>query len=161
MSAKGANFFRGQISPDFRPLGGGFYPSRSDHENKCLIGHPGTHFGRKIFLHPKAGMVWLTVPRNDLFISGDGFPGCQRPEEKETVRRPITKKGGSPFNDLSTGRTVREPGFRRFYFQSLKISSIAISRAAFKLLCRMANISASRVDFFFFFLSLSFFYWLI
>jgi hypothetical protein len=52
-------------------------------------------------------------------------------------------------------------GFRRFYFQSLKISSKAISNAAFILLFRMANISASRVDFFFFFLSLSFFYWLI
>ena len=161
MLARGANFFREQISPDFRPLGGGFYPSRSVVENMCLIGHPGTHYGIKILLHPEAGMVWLTLPRNDLFVLGDGLSDCQRPEEKEAVIRHITKKCGSPFHDLSVGRTVRELGFRRFYFQSLKISSNAISRAAFILLFRIANISASRVDFFFFFLSLSFFYWLI
>ena len=40
MSAKGADLFRGQISSDFGPLGGGFYPSRSVVENKCLIEHP-------------------------------------------------------------------------------------------------------------------------
>ena len=40
MSAKGANLFRGQIFPVFRPLGGGFYPSRSVVETMCLIGHP-------------------------------------------------------------------------------------------------------------------------
>ena len=37
MSAKRADFFRGQFSPVFGSLGGGFYPSRSDHENTCLI----------------------------------------------------------------------------------------------------------------------------
>ena len=41
-------------------------------------------------------MVWLTLLRSDLFILGDGFHGCQRPEEKETVRRYITKKRRKP-----------------------------------------------------------------
>ena len=85
MLAKGANFFREQISPDFRPLGGGFYPSRSVVENMCLIGHPRTHFGRKNFLHPEAGMVWPTLPRNDLFVLKDGFHGCLRQNQHSPV----------------------------------------------------------------------------
>ena len=57
MSAKGANFFRGQIFPDFRILGGGFYPSRSVVENMCLIGHPPAPIsGEKFFCIQKP--VW-------------------------------------------------------------------------------------------------------
>ena len=43
----------------------------------------GIHYGIKIFLHPEADAVWPTLPRSDLFILGDGFSGCQRPEENE------------------------------------------------------------------------------
>ena len=41
-----------------------------------------------------------------------------------------------------------------FYFQPLKMSSKAASKAAFRLFCIRLRISASRTDFFFFFLSL-------
>lgn len=78
MSAKGADFFRGQIFPDFRPLGGGFYPSRSVVENMCLIGHPGTHYGIKNLRNPDAVLGRPKLPRSYTFIPGDGFYGCQR-----------------------------------------------------------------------------------
>jgi hypothetical protein len=60
------------------------------------------------------------------------------------------------------GIRLHQAGFRPFYFQSLKISSNAISTAVFRLFSIMLKICASNVDcffFFFFFLSLS--YWLI
>lgn len=162
MSAKGANVFRGQIFPDFRLLGGGFYPSRSAVETMCLIGHPGTHFGIKILRYPDAVLGRQKLPRSRLFISGGRFSwlsAARRKGNRQTVHNEKTAEARSTISHV--GEPFVNRGFRRFYFQSLKISSKAISNAAFILLFRMANISASRVDFFFFFLSLSFFYWLI
>ena len=78
MSAKGTDLFYGQIFPDFGLLGGSFYPSKSVVENKCLIEHPGTHYGILKTVVSKSGIVWLAVPRNQFFILNDGFYGCLR-----------------------------------------------------------------------------------
>lgn len=162
MSAKGANFFRGQISPDFRPLGGGFYPSRSVVENKCLIGHPRHPFRDKNSSIPRCRIGEAKTPTKLPFYFGGRFSwlsAARRKGNRQTVHNEKTAEARSTSSHM--GEPFMNRGFRHFYFQSLKISSNAISRAAFMLLFRMANISASRVDFFFFFLSLSFFYWLI
>jgi hypothetical protein len=39
---------------------------------------PGTHFGQSKTVISKSGIVWLTVPRNQVFILNDGFGGCLR-----------------------------------------------------------------------------------
>lgn len=102
------------------------------------------------------------APTKSTFDSGNGLADRKRPEEKKAVKRLTTKKCGSPLSWTSQlGETLRETGFRRFYFHSLRMSSNAISNAVLRLFCIMRNISASKTDCFFFFLSLSFCYWLI
>jgi len=120
MSTKGANLFRGQISTDFWPLGGGFYPSRSVVENKCLIEHPGTLFGIKISRCPDAVLGRAKLPRNRLFIPANGFSDCQRPEEKEPVRRATTKKCGSPLTEPLNWENRSESGLPLFLFPILE-----------------------------------------
>ena len=161
MSAKGADLFRGQISPDFGPLGDYFYPSKSVVENKCFIEHPRHPFRDKNFLMPRCRIGEVCAPTKSAFHSGERFLGLSTSRRKGTVRRDITKKSGSllaePLNCENRPVSVLPP----FYFQSLKISSNAASNADCRPFSMILNISASRVDFFFFFLSLSFFYWLI
>ena len=162
MSAKGANLFRGQISPDFQPLGGGFYPSRSVVETMCLIEHPRHPFRDKNSSIPRCRIGEAETPTKLPFYFGGRFSwlsAARRKGNRQTVHNEKTAEARSTISHM--GEPFVNRGFRLFYFHSLKISSRAISNAAFILLFRMANISASRVDFFFFFLSLSFFYWLI
>ena len=47
-------------------------------KSSVLLNTPGTHFGIIKTILSKSGIVWLTVPRNDLFILEDGFYGCLR-----------------------------------------------------------------------------------
>ena len=69
-----------------------------------------------------------------------------------------TKKRQLAPRPPSQGLFDREAAAASRYFQSFKISSSAISRAAFRLFCMMLRICASSADFFFFFLSLSFWF---
>jgi hypothetical protein len=70
-----------------------------------------------------------------------------------------TKKRQLAPRSPSQGLFDREAAAASLYFQSFKISSSAISRAAFRLFCMMLRICASSADcFFFFFLSLSFWF---
>ena len=60
-------------------------------------------------------MGWLTRPRNDTFDLEHGSPGCHRPEAKEAVRRPTTKKCGSPLRrSPCLGLSFAGTGFRSF-----------------------------------------------
>ena len=95
---------------------------------------PGVYYGkiRFCFAHPVT--AWAISFPKGIFVFPDGFYGRYRPEEKHTVRRAVTKNSGSPFRRfplLGINRTGA--GCRSCYFQSLKISSIALSIAAFRL----------------------------
>jgi hypothetical protein len=74
----------------------------------------------------------------------------------------INEKGGSQLRrSLNQGYLLFGVGCRRNrYFQSLKMSSNARSKAVFRLFYMMLMISASKMDFLFFFF-LSFSFWLI
>ena len=94
----------------------------------------GVGFGKFCFGFTFWEKGWAIPFPNGIFVFPDGFYGRHRPEEKHTVRRTITKNSGSPFRRfplLGINRTGA--GCRSCYFQSLKISSIALSMAAFKL----------------------------
>ena len=111
---------------------------------------------------PRCRIGEAKTPTKLPFYFGGRFlwlSAARRKGNRQTVHNEKTAEARSTISHV--GEPFVNRGFRRFYFQSLKISSNAISRAAFMLLFRIANISASRVDFFFFFLPLSFFYWLI
>ena len=75
----------------------------------------GTHFGKIFFHFQDGGMGWLTRPRNGTFDLEHGSPGCHRPEAKEAVRRPTTKKCGSPlWRSPCLGLSFAGTGFRSF-----------------------------------------------
>lgn len=55
------------------------------------------YFGKTKSVFSKSGIVWLTLPRNDLFVSEDGFHGCLRQSHHRTVPRlQTTKTASSP-----------------------------------------------------------------
>ena len=109
---------------------------------------------------PRCRIGEAKTPTKLHFYSGGRFLRLSAARSKEVRYTAHNEKnGGSPLTESLNRVIVRKAGFRRVYFHSLKISSIAKSRAVFRLLCKRLKISASRVDFFFFFLS--FFYWLI
>ena len=88
-------------------------------------------------------MGWAFSFPNGIFISPDGLYGRHRPEEKHTVRRAITKNSGSLFRRFPLlGLNRTGAGCRSCYFQSLNISSIALSIAAFRLFSTMRLSSA-------------------
>lgn len=45
------------------------------------------YYGIKIIVFSQSGIVWLTVPRNDHFISEDGFHDCLRQYHYRPVLR--------------------------------------------------------------------------
>ena len=92
MSAKGANLFRGQISPDFGLLGGGFYPSKSVVENKCFIEHPRHPFRDKNFLIPRYRIGEVCAPTKLAFHSGERFWGLSTSRRKETRQTGYNEK---------------------------------------------------------------------
>lgn len=56
------------------------------------------YFGHFDSAFSKSGIVWLSLPRNDLFVSEDGFHGCLRQSHHRTVPRlQTTKTASSPF----------------------------------------------------------------
>ena len=110
-----------------------------------------THFGKTKNADPYPVFGWATLPPNGIFDLKDGSCGRDRPKEKLTVRRTITKKCGSPLlRSPCWGSSFAETGCRTSHFQSLKMSSKALSNAAFILFSIMLITSASRMDFFFF-----------
>ena len=126
-------------------------PSKSVSKNRCLIGHPRTPFGKHKNADPYSVSAWATLPLNGTFDLKDGSCGRDRPREKLTDRRSITKKCGSPLlRSPCWGSSFAETGCRTSHFQSLKMSSIALSNAVFKLFSIILIISASRTDCFFF-----------
>ena len=150
--------FPEQILPFFGAITARFVPSKSVCESRCLIeqgwGYP---FGRTKNADPYLIFAWATLPPNGTFDLKYGSCGCNRPEAKQTDRRHKTKNCGNPFQrSPCLGYSFAETGCRTFYFQSLKMSSKALSNAVFILFSIMLIISASRMDcFFFFFFSLS------
>ena len=143
--------FPEQILPFFGAITARFIPSKSVCESRCLIEHPRTHFGKKKNADPHPVFGWATLPPNGIFDLKDGSCGRDRPKEKLTVRRTITKKCGSPLlRSPCWGSSFAETGCRTSHFQSLKMSSIALSNAVFKLFSIILIISASRTDCFFF-----------
>ena len=57
----------------------------------------GGYFGHFESSFSKSGIVWLTLPPNDLFVSEDGFHGCLRQSQHRTVwRSETTKTASSP-----------------------------------------------------------------
>ena len=79
-----------------------------------------THFGKIFFHFQDGGMGWLTRPRNDTFDLEHGSPGCHRPEAKEAVRRPTTKKCGSPLTEPLNWENRPGSGLPPFLFPILK-----------------------------------------
>ncbi len=64
---------------------------------------------------PHSVYMWLTLLRSCLFISRNGFSDCQRPEEKRTVPRYITKKAEVRFTSALIGENRNgQAGFRPF-----------------------------------------------
>lgn len=81
--------------------------------------HGGLVYGTKNPRFPDYVYTWLALPRNQLFIPANGLGGCQRPEEKEAVRRHITKKCGSPLHRCSHLREQeRSSGLPHFLISS-------------------------------------------
>lgn len=48
------------------------------------------YFGKTKSIFSQSGIVWLTLPRNDLFILDGGFYGCQRHKETPAITRLTT-----------------------------------------------------------------------
>ena len=94
MSAKGANFFRGQISLDFWPLGGGFYPSRSVVETMCLIGHPRHPFRDKKSAIPRCRIGEAKTPTKLPFYFGGRFSWLFAAELAQSRLTAINDKNG-------------------------------------------------------------------
>ena len=108
----------------------------------------GAVFGIKSFQKPLAEIGWATLSRRGSFNPEDGFVGCLRQSASlPSGDRKRKKAEVVPFRTASAS----------CHFQSLKRSSNAKSRAVFMLFYMKDRISASSTDFFFFFLSLSFF----
>ena len=127
-------------------------PSRSVYESNCFPERPvqnrGAVFGIKNFQKPLAEIRWATLSRRGSFNPEDGFVACLRQSASlPSGDRKRKKAEVVPFRTASAS----------CHFQSLKMSSNAKSRAVFMLFYMKDRISASSTDFFFFFLSLSFF----
>ena len=84
--------FPEQILPFFGAITARFSPSKSVCESRCLIEHPGTHFGKIKNADPYPIFGWATLPPNGIFDLENGSCDHLRPEKKRTVRRSITKK---------------------------------------------------------------------
>ena len=129
-------------------------PAFCSGNSKSHFVNSGGVFREKILFVCKSGFGVINSPTKSAFYSKRRFCGLSSTEWKLTVTRYKTKKAEAPFKDSflwDLGSSTRASAF--VYFQSLKISSRALSNAAFRLFCMILNISASRVDFFFFFLS--------
>ena len=82
-----------------------------------LFAYTPTHFGKIKKSHPHLRFVWFTLPRSGTFVSNDDFLDHHRPEEKETARRPTTKKCGSPLHRSPCfGSCDRQSGLPLFLF---------------------------------------------
>ena len=135
--------FPEQILPFFGAITARFVPSKSVCESRCLIEQGGYPFGRTKNADPYPVFAWATLPLNGIFDLKDGSCGCLRQNEAHTDRRATTTK---------TARSSTWESLAVRHFQSLKMSSNALSNAVFKLFSIMLMISASRMDCFFFFL---------
>lgn len=159
MSTKRADKFLEQFQPDFGQLYGCFFHSKSVYETRCLIEHPfreeknfvsRTRYGvahtpTKLTSHLRKRSCWLSASK--------------REESRQTPHNEKMRKPAHRSSQL--GEPIVKRASAVSYFQSLKMSFKATSKAVFILFSIIRKISASRVDFFFFFLSLSFLYWLI
>ena len=126
------------------PFHGGFQPllHRPEVFSKTLVDWTpsGVVFRQTKSADALAEKAWAKLPRRGIFISADGLLGRNRQKQIEPSDGTQRKKAEVvPFRTASA----------LTYFQSLKRSSIAKSRAVFKLLCMNERISASSTDFFF------------
>jgi len=101
------------------------------------------YFGKNIFSLAVSNLGWATLPLNDGFNPEDGFVGCDRQGNHLPSGGRKRKKA-----EVALFRTASA----LLYFQSLNISSRALSIAAFRLFSMILNSSASNTeDCFFFF----------
>ena len=150
---KGANLFLGRNQPVFGGLLPGFLCSKSVREIICFSGRmAGGIFRENQRTVCRFNFGVGIAPAKWHFQFRRRFCWLWSAGEPLAVGRQKTKKGGS--------RSFQN-GFRLDYFQSLKISSNAISKAVFILFSINLKISASITDFYFFFLSLSFIFLLL
>ena len=152
MSAKGADFFRGQISSVFRPLGDGFCPSRSVVETMCLIGHPRHPFREEKLSASRSRYGVANTPTEWPFCFERRFSWLFAAESAQSRLTAINDKNGE-------SSIVNFSPFP--YFQPSKISSMAYVIATSAKLSIKLNISFSNNDCSrcFFFLSFCFFRW--
>lgn len=109
----------------------------------------GVYFGMPGKFPPKRKMGGHRPHEMTLSFGNTAFPALQK------------QKSGNPFRrSPCLGAVIAETGFRLFYFQSLKIFSSALSRAASKLFSTTEKTSFSKMDCYFFsFFSRSFRSW--
>ena len=85
--------------------------------NSLFANTRATFSGRNLFIFKMAVWGGSHAHEMTLLIWNTGSPGCHRPEAKEAVRRPTTKKCGSPLRrSPCLGLSFAGTGFRSFLF---------------------------------------------